>query len=151
MTVLASGNIFTSGAEVLVNTVNCVGVMGKGLALEVKWRFPKVFEDYHYACEAGLVVPGRVFISATGLLPPEGPRFVANLPTKRHWRDGSRLDDIEAGLVDLARRLTVLGVESVAVPALGCRNGGLRWDDVRPLIEEILAGLPMKIMIYPPI
>lgn len=131
--------------------MNCVGVMGKGLALEVKRRFPKVFADYRYACEVGLVAPGRVFISATGLLPPEGPRFVANLPTKRHWREPSRLNDIALGLADLVRLLPMLGVRSVAVPALGCQNGGLSWSDVRPLIETSLADSPMLVSVYPPL
>jgi O-acetyl-ADP-ribose deacetylase (regulator of RNase III) len=147
----ATGDIFASGAEVLVNTVNCVGVMGKGLALEVKQRFPKVFEDYRYACGCGLVAPGRVFVSATGLLPPEGPRFVVNLPTKRHWREPSRLDDVRSGLVSLAEVLPALGVASVSIPALGCANGGLFWGDVRPLIFSVLGELPIRVLVYPPL
>jgi len=151
MIVETTGDIFASGAEALVNTVNCVSVMGKGIALAVKRRFPKVYADYRYACEVGLVAPGHIFISATGLWPPEGPRFVVNLPTKRHWREPSRLDDVRAGLVSLVKVLPTLGVISVAVPALGCANGGLAWNDVRPLILEALEALPFLVLVYPPL
>jgi len=151
MIVEMTGDIFASGAGALVNTVNCVGVMGKGIALAVKQRFPKVYADYRYACGISLVRPGHVFVSATGLWPPEGPRFVVNLPTKRHWRNPSSLDDVQAGLASLVEVLPQLGVASVAIPALGCSNGGLSWGAVRPLIWAVLGPSPLFVLVYPPL
>ncbi len=136
---LANGNLLDSGAEALVNTVNCVGVMGKGIALQFKQAFPQVFGAYQRACWRREVQPGRMFTVETGQI--VNPRFVINFPTKRHWKGKSRLEDIDAGLPALAAELRRLGVRSVAVPPLGCGSGGLDWDVVRPRIEAALAAV----------
>lgn len=139
-----TGNLLRDDAQALVNTVNTVGVMGKGLALQFKRAYPEVFETYRAACRNGEVQPGRIL--AVGIADTD--RWVLNFPTKRHWRQSSRLDDIEAGLEDLVRKLTELNISSVAVPPLGCGNGGLDWSVVRPLIVERLGGLDVDIRLY---
>ena len=149
MIVTATGDILASGADALVNPVNCVGVMGKGLALGFKRAFPGNFQAYVEACRHGEVQPGRILAVATGSTTP--PRFILNFPTKRHWRDGSRLEDIEAGLDALATELRHRGIRSVAVPPLGCGLGGLDWAEVRPRIEAVLGGLEgVEIRVYGP-
>ncbi len=130
------GDLFASGCEALVNPVNCVGVMGKGLALQFKRRFPANFEAYRAACAQGAVRPGRSFVFDAGA---GCPRFLVNFPTKRHWRDPSRIDDIADGLDDLAGILDRRAIHSVAVPPLGCGLGGLPWPAVRALLVERLA------------
>lgn len=127
------GDIFLAPAEALVNPVNCVGVMGKGLALQFKQRFPANFHAYREACRKGLVRPGKVFIFDTG---GTSPRFIINFPTKRHWRDRSRLEDIRAGLRDLAREVASRCISSVAIPPIGCGLGGLMRTEVFPLIRS---------------
>jgi O-acetyl-ADP-ribose deacetylase (regulator of RNase III) len=134
-----TGNLLNADVDALVNTVNCVGVMGKGIALQFKQAFPAMFEAYRKACAAGEVVPGRMHIYATGSL--VGPRFIVNFPTKRHWKGRSQMGDIEAGLVDLAAKIRELGIRSIAIPPLGSGNGGLNWTDVRPRIQQALASL----------
>ncbi len=133
------GDILQSDAEALVNTVNCVGVMGRGIALQVKNAFPGNFKDYAAACKRGEVQPGRMLVHETDQL---GPRWIINFPTKRHWRGKSRIDDIEAGLIALVQELRARDIRSVAIPPLGSGLGGLDWREVRPLIEEALAELP---------
>lgn len=132
-----TGNILDCPAEVLVNPVNCVGVMGRGLALQIRNVFPENFVAYKAACRRGIVRPGHVFgveVGSPGLL-----RWIVNFPTKRHWRDRSRIEDIEEGLGDLVRFLREIQGGSVAVPALGCGLGGLDWEtEVRPRIEKAL-------------
>jgi O-acetyl-ADP-ribose deacetylase (regulator of RNase III) len=130
------GNLLEAEVEALVNTVNCVGVMGKGVALQFKKAFPENFAFYRMACERGDVVPGRMFLFPTAQL--TGPEFIINFPTKRHWRDKSRIEDVETGLNDLRAVIEKNDIKSVALPALGCGNGGLNWDDVQPLIEHKL-------------
>ncbi|HEV2346208.1 MAG TPA: macro domain-containing protein [Actinocrinis sp.] len=139
------GNLLRDDAQALINPVNTVGVMGKGLALQFKRAFPEVYAAYREAFERGEVQPGRVLAT-----PLEGTRWVLNFPTKRHWRDRSTLEDIEAGLDDLVRVLRERGIHSVAVPPLGCGNGGLRWQTVRPLIVEKLAPLSIEVHLYLP-
>lgn len=139
MIVPSQGNLLVDDADVLVNTVNCVGVMGKGLALQFKKAWPAMYKDYRAACGRGEVVLGRMHLWQTGRM--HGPRFVVNFPTKQHWRSRSRLEDIRTGLQDLRRLLVELGVRSVAVPPLGAGLGGLDWADVRPLIVEALGDL----------
>jgi len=134
--------------DALVNTVNTKGVMGKGVALQFRRAFPANYKAYRAACGAGDVRLGHMFVFETGRL--EGPRTIINFPTKGHWRSGSRLADIEAGLRDLRRVLLELGVRSVALPPLGCGLGGLRWSDVRPLIEQALGELPLRVLAYEP-
>ncbi len=143
------GNLLTADAEALVNTVNCVGHMGKGIALQFKQAYPDDFKAYAKACRAGEVEPGRMFIHATGLL--INPKYIINFPTKRHWRGPSRIDDIETGLVALARDIERLGIKSVAIPPLGCGNGGLGWDVVRPMIVRALEHLAdVQVLLYGP-
>lgn len=134
---LVRGDLLETDAEALVNPVNTVGVMGRGLARQFKEAFPDNFRAYAAACKAGDVVPGKMFIFATERAVE--PRFIVNFPTKRHWRSKSRLEDIEAGLAALVDDVDRLGIRSLAIPPLGCGLGGLAWDRVRPLIESSFA------------
>jgi O-acetyl-ADP-ribose deacetylase (regulator of RNase III) len=134
------GDLLAAQAEAIVNTVNCVGVMGRGIALQMKNAFPENFRAYAAACRRGEVEPGKMLIVETGEL--GNPRYIINFPTKRHWRGRSRLSDIEAGLVALVADVRRLGIRSLALPPLGCGLGGLAWDDVRPLIERAFSDLP---------
>ena len=134
----AKGSIFDSGCEALVNPVNCVGVMGKGLALQFKQRFPTNFASYAKACRAGDLVPGRMHLFDTG---SQLPRCIVNFPTKRHWRDASRLEDVAHGLAALAGVIAANDIRSIAIPPLGCGLGGLPWPDVRALILRHMASL----------
>ena len=144
------GNLLTADAEALVNTVNCIGHMGKGIALQFKQAHPDDFKAYARACGAGEVKPGRMFIHETGLL--MNPKYIINFPTKRHWRGPSRIEDIEAGLEALATDVERLGIRSVAVPPLGCGNGGLDWGVVRPMIVRAFERLPgVRVLLYAPL
>lgn len=146
---LCSGDLLRSSARALVNTVNCVGVMGKGIALQFKREYPVMFVEYASACRRGLVVPGKVHVFTIGNA--DRARHIVGFPTKYHWRDHSRLADVEEGLVDLVRFVDEYRVESIAVPALGCNNGGLDWCDVRPRIELAFEVVPwVKVELYPP-
>lgn len=135
-----TGNLFEADAEALVNSVNCVGIMGRGVALEFKKAWPENFKLYASACRRGEVLPGRMFVFETGRL--GNPRFIINFPTKRHWRGKSRMEDIEAGLQALVEEIRARGIRSIALPPLGCGLGGLKWQEVRPLIEQALSRLP---------
>lgn len=134
-----TGDILVADTEALINTVNCVGVMGRGIALQFKNAYPANFKAYEAACSAKAVQPGRMFVYPTGQL--THPRFIINFPTKRHWRGKSRIEDIEAGLVDLVDVIRRHGIRSIAIPPLGSGLGGLDWSDVRPRIEAALAAL----------
>ncbi len=143
------GDIIGEDAEALVNTVNCVGVMGKGVALQFKAAFPANFREYAAACRRGEVMPGKVFVHETGQL--TNPRFIINFPTKRHWRGKSRIEDIEAGLRSLRHEIEARGIKSVAIPALGCGLGGLRWTEVRPPLEQTLGPLnDVRVVVFEP-
>jgi O-acetyl-ADP-ribose deacetylase (regulator of RNase III) len=142
------GNLLEADVDALVNTVNTKGVMGKGVALQFRRAFPANYNAYRAACAAGEVQFGRMFVFQPGQL--AGPRAIINFPTKDHWRSRSRLADIEAGLRDLRRVLLELDVRSVALPPLGCGLGGLRWSDVRTLIELALSELPLRVLVYEP-
>lgn len=143
------GNLLEAKAEALVNTVNCVGVMGKGIALQFKQAFPENFKQYEKACDAGEVKPGQMFTVATGNL--FNPRYIINFPTKRHWKGKSKLEDIKAGLVALVGEVKQLGIQSIAIPPLGCGNGGLDWAVVKPLIIDAFAELPdVETLIFDP-
>lgn len=145
----ATGDLLKADVEALVNPVNTVGVMGRGLALQFKRAFPDNFRAYAAACKAGEVAPGKMFIFETGR--PTNPKFIVNFPTKRHWRNKSRLEDIEAGLGALVSHLTRLEIRSIAIPPLGCGLGGLPWSQVRPLIHEAFAKLAeVDVRIYEP-
>ncbi len=143
-----SGNLLDADVEALVNTVNTVGVMGKGIALQFKNAFPENFEAYEQACNDEVVQLGEMFVFESSRL--GGPRWIINFPTKRHWRARSRLSHIDAGLEDLRRKIQEHHITSIAVPALGCGNGGLDWIDVADLIRRHLAGLDIDVHIYPP-
>ena len=144
-----TGDILAEDAEALVNTVNCVGVMGRGIALQFKKAFPENFRAYAEACERGEVRPGRVFVFET--LQLTNPRYIINFPTKRHWRGNSRIEDIRAGLTDLVATVREREIRSIAVPPLGSGLGGLEWSDVRPLIEEALRGLnDLEVVVFEP-
>ncbi|WP_160147019.1 type II toxin-antitoxin system antitoxin DNA ADP-ribosyl glycohydrolase DarG [Thermomonospora echinospora] len=145
MIVERTGNLLRDDAQALVNTVNTVGVMGKGLALQFKRAFPANFDAYAQACKDGRVRPGRIFAT-----PFADDRWILNFPTKRHWRQPSRLEDIRSGLDALARTVVELNLTSVALPPLGCGNGGLDWEVVRRLIIERLGGLDAEIRLYGP-
>ncbi len=145
----AHGNLLTADADALVNTVNTVGVMGKGIALQFKRAYPENFSAYEKACRTGRVRLGRVFVYPTGQL--ARPYYILNFPTKGHWRAKSRLEDIESGLQDLRRIISDLEIKSIAVPPLGCGNGGLPWPSVRGLIRDALEDLPgVTVLLYPP-
>lgn len=134
------GDILAAETEALVNTVNCVGIMGRGIALQFKNTFPENFKAYEAACRGGAVQPGRMFVFDTGKLTP--PRYVINFPTKRHWRGKSRIEDVEAGLEALVQEIRDRNIRSIAIPPLGSGLGGLEWTEVRPLIERALKAVP---------
>ena len=143
------GNILRADVEALVNTVNCVGFMGRGIAAQFKRTFPENFRTYEAACKRKEVVPGKMFVFATGQL--TNPRFINNFPTKRHWRGKSRIEDIEAGLKALVKEVQERKIKSIAIPPLGCGLGGLDWRDVRPRIEQAFAGLmEVRAVIFEP-
>jgi len=143
------GNLLEADVEALVNTVNTVGVMGKGVALMFKEAFPDNFQAYAEACNQGEVAVGRMFVTERDVL--IGPRWIINFPTKQHWRSRTRMEWVEAGLADLVRVIQEKGIRSVAVPPLGCGNGGLRWDAVRPRIEAALNNLEgVDVWVYEP-
>lgn len=146
---LVEGNLLEAPADALVNTVNTEGVMGKGIALQFAKKFPEMLAAYRGACKAGEVQPGQMHVfERTEMF---APRYIINFPTKRHWRANSRLEDIDAGLVALVEEIRRLRIQSVAVPPLGCGNGGLNWADVLPLIRARLGGLKdVKVLVYPP-
>ncbi|MFA4897879.1 macro domain-containing protein, partial [Microbacterium sp.] len=125
--------------EAVINTVNCVGVMGKGIALQFKQAFPRNYDAYRRACDAGEVRLGEMFVFDTGSM--INPRWIINFPTKGHWKAKSRLSDIETGLEDLKRVILENGIRSIAVPPLGCGNGGLDWAEVEPVIRRALGDL----------
>jgi O-acetyl-ADP-ribose deacetylase (regulator of RNase III) len=143
-----TGNLLESKAEALVNTVNTVGVMGKGIALMFKERFDDNFQRYAQACKAGEVQTGRMFVTEPAEL--DGPRWVINFPTKQNWRHPSRLEWVTSGLQDLRKFLLENGVRSVAIPPLGAGNGGLDWLLVREQIEAALGDLDIDITVFEP-
>lgn len=143
------GNVLASKAEALVNTVNTVGVMGKGIALMFKEAYPQNYDAYRKACSRGEVKIGEMFV--TEPLRLGGPKWIVNFPTKKHWRQPSQLSWIEDGLADLRRVIEELGIKSIALPPLGSGNGGLDWSEVRPLIVGALGSLSdVDISVYEP-
>jgi O-acetyl-ADP-ribose deacetylase (regulator of RNase III) len=144
-----TGDILTEDAEALVNTVNCVGIMGRGIALQFKNAFPENFKAYATAYRQNEVQPGRMFVFATGTM--TNPKFIINFPTKRHWKGKSRMEDIEAGLLALVAEIKEHGIRSVAIPPLGSGLGGLHWPDVRKRIKEALVALDdVRVIVYEP-
>jgi O-acetyl-ADP-ribose deacetylase (regulator of RNase III)/uncharacterized phage-associated protein len=149
MITYTQGNLLKADAEALVNTVNTVGVMGKGIALMFKEAFPANLKAYEAACRAGEIELGRMFVTERREL--IGPRWIINFPTKKHWRHPSKLAWIEEGLADLKRVIKELHIRSVAVPPLGSGNGGLEWPEVRAKIEEALSDLKdVEVIVYEP-
>ena len=145
---LMNGDILKSDAEALVNTVNCMGIMGRGIALPFKKAYPDNFKTYEKVCKDKKLHPGMMLIFPTNTF--ENPRYIINFPTKRHWKGNSRLDDIQSGLPGWLRRLGGW-VKSIAVPPLGCGLGGLDWKTVRPLIEQAFEDLPeVRVDLYEP-
>ncbi|MVA72232.1 Appr-1-p processing protein [Agrobacterium vitis] len=141
--VFEKGDLFSQPAEALVNTVNCVGVMGKGVALEFKKRWPDNYKAYKRVCDAQELAPGRMFVFDRGqLFHEDGPRYIINFPTKDHWRAKSKIEYVSDGLDALVDEIKKRNISSIAMPPLGCGNGGLDWKDVRPLIETRLSALP---------
>lgn len=143
------GNILTDDAEALVNTVNCAGVMGKGIALQFKKAFPDNFKAYEAACRREEVKPGCMFVFETGQM--FNPRYIMNFPTKRHWRGKSRYEDIESGLRALVQEVRERKIRSIAIPPLGSGLGGLQWSRVKAMIEAAFDDMPdVRVKLYEP-
>lgn len=143
------GNLLKADAEALVNTVNCVGFMGKGIALQFKQAFPTNNKYYEAACRAGEVEPGKMLTYDNGRI--RKPYYIINFPTKRHWRGNSRLEDIEIGLKALILEVKQLNIRSIAVPPLGCGLGGLDWNVVQPMIRKAFAETPdVSVLLFEP-
>lgn len=143
------GNLLKSDAQALLNTVNCLGVMGKGIALQFKQAFPENFKQYVKACKNKEVQPGKMNVYATGT--EENPFYIINFPTKIHWKDSSKLEYLQHGLKDLIRVIKQYNIRSIAIPPLGCGLGGLKWHIVEPIIVKLMQEVPQtKVIIYPP-
>lgn len=143
------GNLLAADVEALVNTVNTVGVSGKGIALMFKESYPENFRAYEAVSKAGGLAPGGLFITERQDM--LGPRFIINFATKKHWRHPSRLEWIERGLIALKEEITTRGIRSIAIPPLGAGNGGLDWGEVKTLVAEALSGLDCEVIVYEPI
>lgn len=143
------GDILQADAEALVNTVNCVGIMGRGIALQFRKAFPENYKLYRAVCEREELRPGTMLVYDLGRL--TNPRYIINFPTKRHWKGKSRIEDIEAGLPALVAEVRRLGISSIAIPPLGSGLGGLDWREVRPRIERAFQDLPdVRVLLYEP-
>src|SRR6202166_4741650 len=144
-----TGDILAADVEALVNSVNCVGIMGRGIALQFKNAFPENFKAYAAACARQAVQPGRMFVFETGTM--TNPKYIINFPTKRHWRGKSRMEDIEAGLKALLAEIEMRHIRSIAIPPLGSGLGGLQWADVRTRIEAAVRDLNgVEVLVYEP-
>jgi len=149
MIVEKRGDIFDVEVDALVNPVNCVGVMGKGLALEFKKRFPGNYQSYKAACSSGYLKPGDMHIAITDC---PYPKYIINFPTKDDWRNPSKLEYIQTGLTSLIDCIGRLDIRSISLPALGCGNGNLSWDSVRPLLYNAFSQLSnVNVYIYTPL
>lgn len=149
MITYTTGNLLEAPVEAVVNTVNTVGVMGKGIALMFKERFPEAFLEYKAACKNEEVQVGQMLLSYN----PEftGPRYIIHFPTKKHWRNPTQLEWVESGLVALKELILKEKMKSVAIPPLGCGNGGLKWEQVKPMIEAELSSLEgVEVVVYEP-
>ena len=148
MIISVQGNLLEDSAEAYVNTVNTVGVMGKGIALQFKQAFPDVFKQYAKDCKKGLVQVGEMHV-----VPVDGlanPKYIINFPTKKNWRNPSELNYIQDGLQDLVHVIRANNIRSIALPPLGCGNGGLDWHVVRPLIVEAFKDVDVEVHLYEP-
>jgi O-acetyl-ADP-ribose deacetylase (regulator of RNase III) len=139
------GDLLKSDMQTLVNTVNCVGVMGKGIALKFRRKYPEMYADYVERCAAGDVRPGEPYEYKLA----DG-RIIVNFPTKSHWRAASQLPWVSDGLDRLAANASAWGLRGIAIPPLGCGNGGLDWSDVEPLMTSKLAQLDLPVELYVP-
>lgn len=149
MITFTQGNLLDAPAEALVNTVNTVGVMGKGVALMFKEAFPENFKAYEAACTKHEVQVGHMFVTRRDSL--IGPKWIINFPTKKHWRQPSNIDWIESGLDDLKRVIIECKIRSIAIPPLGSGNGGLNWENVKPKIENALGSLSdVQVIVFEP-
>ena len=135
-------SLLSSNAQTVVNTVNTVGVMGKGLAAEFKARAPDMYKQYRSLCDRNLFKVGQLWLWK------KQPQWILNFPTKEHWRNPSRIEYIEAGLIKFAAKYEEQGIREISFPRLGCGNGGLDWNDVRPLMESHLGKLPITVLIH---
>lgn len=145
----ARGDLLKAEAEALVNAVNCVGVMGRGIALQFKKEFPGNFDVYKAVCDRNELKPGKMLI--VDLKRRHFPRFLINFPTKRHWKEKSRLEYIQSGLAALVEEVSAREIRSIAIPPLGCGLGGLDWGVVRPMIERAFDTLPnVYVLLYEP-
>lgn len=143
--IIENGNLFDSKCQTITNAINVVGVMGKGIALEFKKRYPDYYLSYKSRCEANQVKVGNVYLYKKPTI------WILSFPTKDHWRNNSKMSYIETGLDDLVADYAKFGITSLALPALGCANGGLEWADVKDLIVSKLEKLPITIELYAPI
>ena len=145
-----SGNLLESNAEAIVNAVNTVGVMGKGIALQFKQLFPFNFKEYKKACDMKSLKPG-VMLVVKDHHPTKGAKTIINFPTKVHWKSPSKMEYVEDGLKELVKVIRESELESVAVPALGCGNGGLKWEEVKKMIELYLSEVDAEVLVYEPL
>ncbi len=144
--VYVSGNILEAKTEAVINPVNCVGVMGAGLAKQFHDKYPKMYKDYRDICRYGELAPGRLHVFDREVFDP--PFYIVNFPTKKDWRHPSKLEYIETGLTALVRVLGRLNVKNVSIPKLGCGLGGLNWRDVNSLIKKYLGDIGVEVMVY---
>lgn len=143
------GNILQEQTDAIINTVNCVGIMGRGIALQFKQAYPDNFKAYKQACDKGEVQPGKMFVYSSGSL--FNPKYIINFPTKRHWKGKSNIQDIKSGLIALKKDIQKYEISSIAIPPLGCGLGGLNWNEIKPLIEQTFSDMPdVKFVIYEP-
>lgn len=150
MIIYTRGNLLEAETEALVNPVNTMGVMGKGLALMFKEHYPDNMLEYVYACKNNRVNTGIMFVTETNAI--MGPSWIINFPTKEDWRHGSQILWIEEGLKDLKLVISDNSINSISIPPLGCGLGGLKWEPVKGLIEEILGDIPgVEIFVYEPV
>ncbi len=144
------GNLLNSDAEALVNAVNCVGIMGKGIALQFKKAFPENFLHYKAACDRKELQPGKLFIYETNMF--YNPKYIVNFPTKNHWKEKSQITFIETGLSALIEEIRKRSISSIAIPPLGCGLGGLQWEEVRSKIKDVFEQAPdVRVLLYEPV
>lgn len=146
MVIFTTGDMFQIPAKARINTVNCVGVMGSGVALACKQRYPEMYKEYRKKCKLGEIRPGELFVWED----KRTHEYIVNFPTKRHWRNPSQYEDIEIGLVALKEFLYILGKVGVALPALGCGHGGLDWVTVSCMIYDHLNALDANVYVFSP-
>lgn len=147
---LVKGDILKADTEALVNTVNCVGVMGRGIALQFRKAFPENFKAYQSVCNKKQLRPGVMYVYDLNRF--QNPRYIINFPTKRHWKGKSKIEDIESGLVALVEEIRRRQIRSIAIPPLGCGLGGLDWTNVRRIIEKGFRSLPdVRVLLYEPV